>query len=256
MGALPAGEIERIANEVFLPDAAAVDADGRIPDAHFAALAAAGLYGAFVPVEHGGAGLGPAEVNDAIEWLASACLASTFVWIQHFGLLGSLLDPTTPLRDSLLAPVIKGEMKGGIALAGLLPTPLLRATQEVGGWRLEGESPWVSGWGHLDLLQVAARVEDGTVLTSVLDAQDGGGLTSERVNLIAADASITVRLRFDGVFVPDDRVLRVREHDPLRSQMEGLRGNGSLALGVARRCLAQLGPSPLDDELARAVGMR
>src|SRR5687768_14575060 len=48
----------RICDEVFLPDAAAVERMGRIPDAHFDALVAAGLYGAFAPTEMGGAGLG------------------------------------------------------------------------------------------------------------------------------------------------------------------------------------------------------
>jgi alkylation response protein AidB-like acyl-CoA dehydrogenase len=248
-------EIDRIAEELFLPDASAVDRDGRIPDAHFAALAASGLYGAFAPTEVGGAGLSASELCDAIEQLASGCLASTLVWIQHFGLLGTVLDPTSPaaLRERLLAPVVKGGVRGGIALAGLLPgPPLLRAARVDGGWRLEGESPWVSGWGYVQLLQVAARVDEDYVLTAVIDAVDGPGLTSERMRLTAADASMTVRLRFDALFVPDDRVVRVREFDPNRSQNEGLRGNGSLALGITRRCCAILGPSPLDDELRRS----
>jgi hypothetical protein len=53
------------------------------------------------------------------------------------------------------------------------------------------------------------------------------------------------------MFVPDDRVVRVREFDPVRTQAENLRGNGSLALGITRRCCAILGPSLLDDELNR-----
>jgi alkylation response protein AidB-like acyl-CoA dehydrogenase len=247
------GDVLRIADEIFLPDAVAVDRDGRIPEAHFAALASSGLYGAFAPVQLGGAGLGGSELCNAIEVLASSCLASTFVWIQHFGLLGTMLDPATPtaLRERLLAPVVKGEVRGGIALAGLLPDARLRATQVDGGWRLEGEAPWVSGWGYVHVLQVAARVDDGHVLTVLIDAVDKPGLTIERQHLVAADVSATVRVRFEGLFVPNDSVVGVREYDAVQARTEGLRANGSLALGVARRCCVLLGPSPLDQEIDR-----
>jgi hypothetical protein len=49
--------------------------------------------------------------------------------------------------------------------------------------------------------------------------------------------------------VPDGRVIGRQPYDPVAAQSEGLRGNGSLALGIGRRCCALIGPSPLDDEL-------
>jgi len=68
--------------------------------------------------------------------------------------------------------------------------------------------------------------------------------------MIAVTASSTVQLRFDGHFVPAECVTGISPHrewlnrDPMR-----LRANGSLALGVAARCCAMIGPSPLDGEL-------
>ena len=81
----------------FLADAEAVDAADTVPEEHLRGLADAGLYGIFAPVEVGGLGLG-AEVGLVIEELASACLASTFVWLQHLRLLGAMLDPERPPR--------------------------------------------------------------------------------------------------------------------------------------------------------------
>src|SRR5437588_76041 len=84
-----------------------------------AALAVAGLYGAFVPPDLGGPGMEIGELAAAVEALAGGCLATTFVWIQHFGLLGSLLgDPTGALAQHWLGPAVRGEVTGGIALAG------------------------------------------------------------------------------------------------------------------------------------------
>lgn len=249
-------DVERIADDVFFRDATAVDRDGLIPAEHFEALAAAGLYGPFAPVELGGAGLDPGSLTHAIEVLASGCLATTFVWIQHFGLLGTLLDPGAPrdLRDRFLEPVIRGQVRGGIALAGLLPDPpLLTADPVEGGWMVDGECPWVTGWRYVDLIHVVARHGGDQVVSFVIDASEGRGITAARQPLAAVDASATVSLRFEGVFVPTERVTSVRPHDPL-GQSERLRSNGSLALGITRRCCALLGPSPLDDDLAACRG--
>lgn len=235
----------------FLADAAAVDAADTVPEEHLRGLADAGLYGIFAPAEVGGLGLG-AEVGLVIEELASACLASTFVWLQHLRLLGAMLDPGTPaaLREALLPAVVSGQVRGGVALAGLLPgPPRLTARPVDGGWLLDGEAPWVSGWGVVDLLVTVARGLEDTAVTLLMDARQQQGLTAARQRLAAVNASVTVQLSFDGVFVPDGRLVSQAPYDPVAAQSEGLRGNGSLALGVGHRCCALIGPSPLDAEL-------
>ena len=235
----------------FLADAEAVDAADTVPEEHLRGLADAGLYGIFAPAEVGGLGLG-AEVGLVIEELASACLASTFVWLQHLRLLGAMLDPGTPaaLREALLPAVVSGDVRGGVALTGLLPgPPRLTARPVDGGWLLDGEAPWVSGWGVVDLLVTVARGPEDTAVTLLMDAREQQGLAAARQRLAAANASATVQLSFDGVFVPDGRLVDQRPYDPVAAQSEGLRGNGSLALGVGRRCCALIGASPLDDEL-------
>jgi alkylation response protein AidB-like acyl-CoA dehydrogenase len=236
----------------FLADAAAVDAADTVPGDHLRGLAEAGLYGIFAPPEAGGLGLGYPEVCLVVEELASACLASTFVWAQHLRLLGAMLDPATPaaLREALLPGVIRGEVRGGVALAGLLPgPPRLRARPVAGGWIVDGDAPWVSGWGIVDLLLVVARGPDETAVTLLAEAREQPGLTVQRQRLAAANASATVRLSCTGLFVPDGRLVGQQPYDPVQAQSEGLRVNGSFALGVARRCCALIGPSALDDEL-------
>jgi alkylation response protein AidB-like acyl-CoA dehydrogenase len=240
--------------ERFWADAEAVDQADRIPPSHLAALAEAGWYGALAPVARGGLGLSLGAVSTVVEMLASASLAPTFVWIQHFGLLSALLDPATPenLRAGL-PRVVSGELKGGIALAGLLPgPPRLVAEPTAEGWKLYGEAPWVTGWGMIDLLLVTARGPNDTTVTLLMDAREQGGLGVSRFHLSAMHASSTIRLTFDGVTVPEDRLVATAAYSPRRPEGHGLRNNGSLALGVARRCCLLLGPSPLDQALHRS----
>jgi len=241
-------------SSLFFTDAAAVDAADIVPASHVDALASAGMYGIFAPVSHGGLGLGYEEACVVVEELASSCLASTFVWAQHFRFLGAMVDPTAPsaLRQAWLGPAVRGEVRAGVALSGLLPGPPRLTARPVGdGWVLDGEAPWVSGWGVVDIVFVVARGPDETVVSLLVDARPQDRLTVERLRLSAANASATVRLGFDDVLVAADRLVSVQPYQAPNVRSERLRLNGSFALGVARRCCSLLGPSPLDEELRR-----
>jgi alkylation response protein AidB-like acyl-CoA dehydrogenase len=217
----------------------------------FDALAAAGLYGTFAPSSIGGLELELGTMCDIVEQLAAACLTTTFVWIQHFRLLAALLDPATPDEIRKLLPsAVSGQTKGGVALGGLLPGPLrLIATETEYGWRLNGDAPWVSGWGIVDVLFVSARNSDDVVVSFVIDAVEQPGLQVMHHRLSAMNASSTVQLAFNDFHIPDDRYVGSQPYAPGLERPEGLRVNGSLALGITRRCCEYLGPTLLDDEL-------
>jgi alkylation response protein AidB-like acyl-CoA dehydrogenase len=237
--------------ERFTDDAAEVDRADSLGADHLDELAALGLYGPFAPVADGGLGLSLSELCDVVEILAAACLTTTFVWIQHFRLLAAVLDPTgPPLLASLKPKVIGGETKGGVALRGLQPGPArLSATPTAQGWSLDGDAPWVSGWGLVDELFVVARGPDNTVVNFLVAPKDQPGLVATRHRLSALNASVTVRLDFHALVVPSGQMIGQSPFDPSLEGPEGLRVNGSLALGVARRCCTLLGPTSLDDEL-------
>ena len=243
-----------LADDVLFPDAMRVDGLDAVPAAHLDALAAEGLYGASVPQQAGGLGLDLRTTCAVTEELASGCLATTFVWLQHRGLTMTLAAESTQaaLRDQWLGLACQGKVRGGIALTGLIPgPPLLRAQPAEGGWRVDGEAPWVTGWGLIDLLLVVARGPGDSVVSLILDAAAQPGLTVTRQRLAAVNASVTVQLDFDGVVVPRERLASQEPFDPAASlRPDRLRINGSLGLGVAGRCGRMLGPGPLDDELA------
>jgi alkylation response protein AidB-like acyl-CoA dehydrogenase len=237
--------------ERFWAEAASVDAGEMPVGRHLEALAAAGFYGVFAPPALGGLGLGQAEMCMLVEELSSCCLASTFVWVQHFRLLGSALEGVTPELQALVGPVARGELKGGVALTGLMPGPVhLRAVEVDGGWALTGEAPWVSGWGLVHKLFIAATGPDQDVVSVVVDAAPRPGLRAEPLRLVAANATRTVRLHFDRYFVPAAHVVNREALGRAGGPADRLRLNGSFALGVVRRCTALLGPSPLDTELS------
>ncbi len=241
-----------LADDLLFPDAMRVDGLDVLPVAHLDALAALGLYGAPAPVQAGGLGLDLAATCAVVEELAGGCLTTTFVWLQHRGLVMTLAAEGTPaaLRDRWLGPACRGEVRGGIALTGLIPgPPQLRARPAGGGWRLDGEAPWVTGWGLIDLLLVLARGPGDSIVSLILDAAACPGLTVTRQRLSAVNASVTVRLGFDDVAVPGERFAGQWPFDPAESlRPDRMRINGSLALGLAGRCARLLGPGPLNEE--------
>jgi alkylation response protein AidB-like acyl-CoA dehydrogenase len=237
--------------EILEANARDIDIADSISSQQFNTLAKTGLYGAFAPISTGGLDLDLNDLCALVEQLASACLTTTFVWIQHFRLLGALLDPATPeVVRGVLPLAISGQLKGGVALSGLLPgPPRLKAIETNDGWRLEGDAPWVSGWGIVDAIFLTARTADDTVVSFVIDAAEQPGIEATRYQLSAMNASSTVRLVFTDYFIPNSRYVGSQPYAPGLERPEGLRVNGSLALGIARRCCELLGPTLLDDEL-------
>jgi hypothetical protein len=108
----------------------------------------------------------------------------------------------------------------------------------------------VTGWGLIDVVHTAAVDPDGAIVWLLIDAVASASLTATRLRMVAVEASVTVVVSFRDHFVPADRTTSVEAYDEwVARDAQGLRTNGSLALGVARRCCRLLGSSPLDHEL-------
>jgi alkylation response protein AidB-like acyl-CoA dehydrogenase len=106
----------RLAADLLAPAAAAVEEAGAVPRAHLDALAAAGLYGLSGPRDAGGADADPVTAAAVAEELAAGDLATTFVWLQHQGVVRSVASGPAALRGELLADLCAGRRRAGIVL--------------------------------------------------------------------------------------------------------------------------------------------
>jgi alkylation response protein AidB-like acyl-CoA dehydrogenase len=243
----------RIAEDVLFPNALATDRSELVSADLLDQLAAGGFYGLVGPPEAGGMGADLETLTTVAEIIASGCLTTAFVWMQHHGAVRTLATSAPePIRREWLEPLCLGARRSGVAFAGLRrPGPPVLVTRQVaGGWVLDGTAPWVTGWGRIDVVHVAARDEQGQVVWALVDAVAGPSLQVQPLPLAAVAASGTVTIRFRGHAVPDERVTLVEPFETWQARdAGGLRTNGSLALGVARRCCALLGPTRFDAEL-------
>jgi len=198
-----AGTARRLADEVLFPAALATDSADTVPVELLDALAEAGLYGLSGPASAGGLDADFQTVCTVVETLASGCLTTTFVWVQH---IGAVLAAATSENDAVaewIAPLCRGERHAGLALGGAVPgPPLLRATEKEDGWTFTGTSPFVSGWRRIDVIHTAARSDKGRLVWAFVDARESDTLSVRRLDLVALNATATVRADFRDHPVP------------------------------------------------------
>ncbi len=245
---------QEVAEGVLFPGALETDLSRVVPLSRLDALAAAGLYGLFGPAEAGGLDADPVTGAEVTEILAGGCLTTAFVWTQHHSAVIALAHGASGMPvDEWLAPLCRGDLRAGVAFAGLRRPgpPILTAGRTSDGWVLQGSAPWVTGWGRIDVIHTAARDPDGNVVWLLVDATASRTLVIEPLELAAVNASATVSVRFDGHEVPADRLTLVEPYEAwLARDAAGLARNGSFPLGVARRCTALIGSDLFDEEIA------
>lgn len=262
---------DRLAATVLAPGADEVDRSSSVPPARFDALAAAGFHGLTAPARVGGLGASAATVDAVIERFAAACLSTTFVWIQHLGVASRVAAADTPFAEDTAPELAAGRLRAGVAIGGVRPgvEPLV-ATPIADGWRLDGPIPWITGWGTIDVVLVAAMTDEprprlvwALVDVGARSAAAPLGWSARRFELAATDAASSVAVRCDGVVVPAERVVAVEDRAGwLAADQRGLAMNAALSLGLTRRAVALLdgtdGPGrafaeQLDETRARVV---
>ena len=239
---------ERLADDLLFLRALETDRSDTVPVDLLDALAEAGLYGLTAPTAAGGLEADFATVCAVIEALASGCRTTTFIWAQHLGTVIAAAASDNPALADWLAPFARGDRRAG--LGGALPGPAdLTARPVDGGWIFKGISPFVSGWGRIDVIHTAARTADGQLVWALVDARDSDQLRTNRLELAALNATATVRAYFADTLVPATRVTSVVPYEEALPAPQLLRIHASFALGVAARCCRLLERQPFSGQL-------
>jgi len=237
-------QLTNLVEAQLLPGATDVDCTGAFPTANIAALADLGLFAMVVPASLGGLGLAAAEARAALRLLSSGCGATTFAFAQHHGATGAVAATRNAELGAQWLPKLLADTLAGTAFAHVRRPgpPVLRAVADGEAWVLSGTAPWVTSWGHAEVMTVAATTDDGRLVWALLPATEAPGLRVDNTfDLMVFQATHTVALRFDSLPVAPDQVLSVADFGRWAVRDRALSARPSpLCLGIGDRAMAQL----------------
>ncbi len=172
-----------IASHVLAPSAGQNDKAGRFSTDAIAALGESGLLGLLLPVDFGGAGLGPRTFAVVMATLAEADASVAMVYLMH--ILGTTaISAARPGAAQALAPILQ-EIGAGRHLSTLAFSeagsrshfwaPISRAHRNGNGVHISAKKSWVTSAGHAQSYVVSALAPEGAGPTdSTLYLHRGG----------------------------------------------------------------------------------
>jgi acyl-CoA dehydrogenase len=270
--------VRRFVREQVMPREDEIEESDAIPADLRAATAALGLFGYALPAEFGGFGATMAQdVRLAFEFgYTTPAFRSLFG--TNNGIAGQVIAKfgSTAQKEEFLPRLAAGELIASFALteseAGSNPAGLKTAARRDGPeWRLSGTKRFITNAPLADLFVVYARTDPGAaggrgISTFLVDAASPGLTVGPKDRKMGQRGAWTAEVSFDGVRVPDERLVG-EEGRGYRSAMTVLaRGRlhiAAMCVGTAQRVLdesvahaatSRQGGSPIGDfQLVQAM---
>ncbi len=194
------------------------------------------------PEEYGGPAVGEEGFRKFQEEIARTSGVFAFLQTQHQSAVSMISSSRNEvLRQEYLPMMGDGRKLVGIGFSQLRRggPPIMTAKETEGGYILDGSVPWITGWSFYPEFVVGATLPDGRALFAIaplVDTEDGGTVKiSPPMRLAAMEAAMTVSAQFESFFVPDSRVLFIREAGWIRNNdMINIALQGHFALGCAQ----------------------
>jgi alkylation response protein AidB-like acyl-CoA dehydrogenase len=214
-----------IADRVLAPAASQNDKQGRFSTEAVEALGKGGLLGLILPIEFGGAALGPRTFAGVTATLAEADASAAMVYLMHVCAAATIAAARSGASvGTTLKEIAAGQILATLAFseAGSRShfwAPVSRAARNGAGVRLTAKKSWVTSAGHAQCYVVSSLAPDGKGPTestlylvpaqtpglSVAGPWDGLGLranASAPMTLEACAISPDLQLTEDGAGFP------------------------------------------------------
>src|SRR5439155_24819296 len=199
-----------------LPLASDLEHADEYPTELVAQMRALGLFGATIPVEHGGLGLDVATYARIVEELAAGWMSLTGILNTHM-IAATLIAQhgTADQRARWLPPMAAGDVRGALSLsepdAGDDTRALrCKATADGDEYIIDGTKMWVTNGERAGIVALAARTPEG-ITCFLVEKEPGprsGGITVSRtIGKLGYKGVETVEMAYDGHRVPASSVL-------------------------------------------------
>lgn len=222
-------------------NAAAIDAEGKIPDSVMQGLKELGMFGLIIPEEYGGFGLNSAGYCKVMEVVSSVdpSLTVTLGAHQSIGLKALLLFGNDQQKKKYLPKLATGEWVAAFALtepgsgsdAGSIQTTA-KLSEDGKFYVLNGSKLWITNGGFASFFTVFAKTGDKISAFAVERSFEGVSNGPEEHKL-GIKGSSTTAVYFDNVKVPVENLIG-EQGKGFKVAMEVL---NSGRLGLAAGCV-------------------
>jgi len=229
---------ERVLAEIA-PKAQVIDQDPEVLRWAWKQLATHRLVALRTGEEYGGPALSEGAFRKFQEAVARTSGSLAFLQTQHQS-AASLISKSENrmLREHYLPGMVDGKMALGIGFSQLRrPGPPIMTAEPAGdGYVLNGEVPWITGYGIFEEFVIGATLPTGQAMFAVVPFKEVNGVSfSEPMRLCAMESAMTVSGAFDRFSVMADQVLFIRPRDWIaRNDMINITLQGHFALGCAQ----------------------
>ncbi len=196
-----------------------------------------------VPKKWGGAEFNELDYRRFQMSIARYSGALAFLQTQHQSASSFIFhSDNRSLQEEYLPHMGKGEILVGVGFSQLRRhgEPIMKATPVTGGYLLEGEVPWLTGYGFFNDFIIGATLPEGQELYGILPLQGSENKIhiSRLMELAVMGSTNTVSAKFNNYFLGCDRILSIK---PPRSidlyTQKNVLHHGFFALGCARAAL-------------------
>ncbi len=232
--------------EDVAPRAQAIDLDPEALQGALEGLCARGLMALRCPEKYGGPEFGEEAFRTFQEEVARASGSLAFLQTQHQSAAAMIArSPSEELREDYLPEMVHGDRLVGIGFSQLRRPgpPAIYAQEYPGGYLLQGEVPWITGYRFFEEFVVGAMLPSGDSLFAVVPFQPMEGLSfSDPMRLAAMESARTVRGAFERFFVPEEQVVFLKPKSWIQNNDQiNIALQGHFAIGCAQAGLDVLG---------------
>jgi alkylation response protein AidB-like acyl-CoA dehydrogenase len=235
-----------VARKVIDPRAAEIDQSHEFPADVAAALAESGLLSAAIPEQYGGGGAGMAEIATVARELAWADVSSTMIFTLQCTCIEVIKALGSPEQQAdLFARHLRGEL---FAIALTEPgagsdarSVTTRAETVDGGYRINGLKHYITNARVSGVIVVIAQTDDG-ISAFAVDRDAAGVSITRNEPKMGLHGTTTDEIVFEDVTVPVTARLGSGSEGfaaLMRSLERGRVSIGAVAVGLARRCIAE-----------------
>ncbi|MEA5542729.1 acyl-CoA dehydrogenase family protein [Limnoraphis robusta Tam1] len=184
----------------------------------FEGLGNLGVLALRVPQQWAGKQVSAEDFAQFQELMARYSGALAFLQTQHQSAAGMLMQSSnTELKEAYLPQMSHGKITVGVGFSQLRRSgkPTIIAKEVSGGYELNGNVPWVTGWTIFQAFIVAATLPDGGAVFGLvpfenINTSPGEIKLSSPMSLCAMTSTNTVSASLTQWFLPSEKVVSVK----------------------------------------------